>query len=56
MLAKLDAELSCHACQFKLENVSRIGSVQRKNLTVFLEISHFSGGKIILIIFHIRVL
>jgi hypothetical protein len=38
-LAKLDAELSCHACQFKLENVSRTGSVQWKNLTVFLAIS-----------------
>jgi hypothetical protein len=35
-LAKLDAELSCHACQFKLENVLRTGSVQWKNLTVFL--------------------
>jgi hypothetical protein len=34
-LAKLDAELSCHAYQFKLENVSRTGGVQWKNLTVF---------------------
>jgi hypothetical protein len=43
-LAKLDAELSYHACQFKLENVSRTGSVQWKNLTVFLAISHISAG------------
>jgi hypothetical protein len=43
-LAKLDAELSCHACQFKLENVSRTGSVQWKNLTVFLAISRISSG------------
>jgi hypothetical protein len=27
-LTKLDAELSCHACQFKLQNVSRTESVQ----------------------------
>jgi hypothetical protein len=37
-LAKLDAELSCHACQF------RTGSVQWKNFTVFLAISRISGG------------
>jgi hypothetical protein len=43
-LAKLDAELSYHACQFNLENVSRTGNVQWKNLTVFLAISCFSGG------------
>jgi hypothetical protein len=43
-LAKLDAELSCHACQFKLENVSRTGSVQWKNLTLFLAISRISAG------------
>jgi hypothetical protein len=41
-LAKLDAELSCHACQFKLKNVSRTGSAQWKNLTVFLETSRIS--------------
>jgi hypothetical protein len=43
-LAKLDAELSCHACQFKLENVPKAGSVQWKNLAVFLAISRISGG------------
>jgi hypothetical protein len=44
-LAKLDAELSCHAYQFKLENVSRTGGGQWKNLTVFLAIScmYFKG-------------
>jgi hypothetical protein len=43
-LAKFDTELFCHACQFKLENVSRTGSVQWKNLTVFLAISRISRG------------
>jgi hypothetical protein len=42
-LAKLDAELYCHACQFKLQNVSRTGNVQWKNLTVFFAISRISG-------------
>jgi hypothetical protein len=42
-LAKLDAELSCHACQFKLQNV-KYRSVQWKNLTVFLAISGISRG------------
>jgi hypothetical protein len=44
-LAKLDAELSCHAYQFKLENVSRTGGVQWKNLRYFLAIScmYFKG-------------
>jgi hypothetical protein len=46
-LVKLDAELSCHACQFKLQNVSKIiyqdlsGS---KFATVFLAISRISAG------------
>jgi hypothetical protein len=37
-------KLFCHAYQFKLENVSRTGSVQWKNLTVFLAISRISRG------------
>jgi hypothetical protein len=46
-LVKLDAELSCHACQFILQNVSKIiyhdlsGS---KFATVFLAISRISAG------------
>jgi hypothetical protein len=36
--------------------VSRTGSILWKNFTVFLAISRISRGKIILIIFHIRVL
>jgi hypothetical protein len=48
-LVKLDVELSCHACQFKLQNVSKIiyqdlsGS---KFATVFLAISRISAGDI----------
>jgi hypothetical protein len=37
-------ELSSHACQFKLENVSRTGRVQWKNVTIFLAISRISRG------------
>jgi hypothetical protein len=46
-LVKLDAKLSCHACQFKFQNVSKIiyqdlsGS---KFATVFLTISRISAG------------
>jgi hypothetical protein len=40
----VDAELSYHECQFKLENVSRTGIVQWKNLTIFLPISRISRG------------
>jgi hypothetical protein len=44
-LAKLDVELSCYAeYQFKLENMSRTGSVQWKNLTVFLAILRISAS------------
>jgi hypothetical protein len=42
-LTKLDA-VSCPARQFKLENVSKTGSVQWKNLTVFLAISRGVNG------------
>jgi hypothetical protein len=43
-LAKLDTELFCHACQFKFENVSRTGTVQWKNLAVFLQFHVFQGA------------
>jgi hypothetical protein len=41
---QVDAELSRHACQFKLENVSRAGSVQWKKNSL-LELRHYQPSQ-----------